>query len=124
MTVPFLLVLTHFVSDFVLQSEWQANNKSKNIYALASHVGTYTLGLLGFILLTCTSFHYFVAGLLWVLVNGGLHFLTDYYTAPINTDLITLAKETGKYHNFFVNVGMDQVIHYGCLFYSYQWMFL
>ena len=44
---PFVVLLaTHWVADFVLQTHWQASNKSKNNVALSRHVLVYT-GVLG-----------------------------------------------------------------------------
>jgi hypothetical protein len=35
------ILLVHFVADFVVQTRWQTENKSKDWGALVSHVGTY-----------------------------------------------------------------------------------
>ena len=40
------LLTTHFVADFVLQSDWMVQNKSKRWGALAAHVSVYTLAFL------------------------------------------------------------------------------
>lgn len=104
----FLAVLTvHWVADFILQTHWQAQNKSKNNWALTAHVAVYTVCL-------------FVAGLfifgvidkagvvyLWAMANGILHWVTDYYTSRATSKLY--AKQ--DWHNFFVVVGLDQLIH-------------
>jgi len=37
------LLVTHFVADWIFQSQWEANNKSKNLWALIHHCGIYTL---------------------------------------------------------------------------------
>lgn len=39
--IIFLILAIHFVADFILQSDWMAQNKSKNIDALTFHVLTY-----------------------------------------------------------------------------------
>lgn len=45
--IPFSMLLTllvaHFVGDFILQSDWMALNKSKDVNALITHVWVYTL---------------------------------------------------------------------------------
>ena len=122
------ILFAHWVSDFVLQSGWMATNKSKNWLALGSHVLTYTAAL-GFLMLTLSTVLSTVAisynltnsvifemtpyaFALWVVINGVLHFATDAVTSRITSKL--WAK--GDAHNFFVVVGLDQMIHYFCLF--------
>jgi len=109
-----LLLVSHFVADFVCQTHWQATNKSKNNAALLEHVATYTvvmaltswfisplfprLGESRDLLATC---------LLFSFGNGALHFGTDYVTSRISSKLY--AKK--DFHNFFVVIGFDQLIH-------------
>ena len=102
------IIAMHWVADFVLQTDWQAKNKSKNNLALALHVVTYTFCLLWYAALIIPG----VVGIIWVLANGAAHFGVDYVTSRINTYLWN----KGRVHDFFVMVGFDQVIHYACLF--------
>jgi len=102
------LLVVHWIADFVLQTHWQATNKSKNNVALSHHVLVYTacLGAVSALL--------FGPGRLWLLFvagNGLLHFVTDYCTSRVSSRLY--AKQ--DWHNFFVVVGFDQVIHQLCL---------
>lgn len=99
-----LLLALHWVADFVLQTHWQAQNKSKNNAALAMHVGVYTLILMvGSAVVFGQS-----AGWVWFwIVNGVLHFVTDYFTSRWSSKLY--AKQ--DWHNFFVVIGFDQLIH-------------
>lgn len=39
-------VLFHFIGDYLLQSDWMANEKTKSSYAAAAHAATYTLPFL------------------------------------------------------------------------------
>ena len=103
------LLTVHFIADFVLQSDWMAQNKSKSNEALGLHVLAYTAAL------SVGSFPLvFILGLRpgpifvsWVFLNGAAHFATDYVTSRINARLWA-AKQV---HNFFVGVGADQLIH-------------
>ena len=45
------LLVAHLVGDWLLQTEWQALNKKKNLRALISHIGTYGLVILGVLML-------------------------------------------------------------------------
>lgn len=130
MTLSVLLVaqiiFAHWVSDFVLQTHWMATNKSKNWLALLSHVGTYTASLAVILLAVGAVIAASETGTVqnaifvlapgafvaWVVLNGALHFVTDAITSRITGYF--WAK--GDAHNFFVIIGMDQMIHYFCLF--------
>jgi hypothetical protein len=103
----FLVLLgTHWVADFVLQTHWQASNKSKRLDALARHVMVYTA-----VLAVASLVLFGVEGAPFAAVNGVLHFGTDYFTSRWTSRLY--AKQ--EWHNFFVVVGFDQLIHQGTL---------
>jgi hypothetical protein len=99
-----LLLSVHFVADFVLQSDWMAQNKSKSWEALAVHVAVYT---------SC----FFPLAMYWwgdspqtvqfLSITFALHFATDAVTSRINSRLWA-AK---RVHGFFVGVGADQLSH-------------
>lgn len=117
------ILASHWVSDFVLQSHWMATNKSKSMDALLSHVAVYYVSMIA-----CTGalfYHlYGVDAELWVMlalwwfINGIAHLGVDFVTSRITSRL--WAK--GDYHNFFVVVGFDQLLHYACLFVTLEWM--
>lgn len=99
-----MLLAVHWFADFVCQTHWQASNKSKDSNALLRHVTSYTL------ILGAASFVLF--GGLWLplafaLGNGTLHFVTDYFTSRASSKFY--AKQ--DWHNFFVVIGFDQLIH-------------
>lgn len=102
------LLAVHWVADFVLQTHWQATNKSKRNDALAAHVGVYTLCLA---VVSAIIFGQSAAWLLFVASNAVLHFATDYCTSRASSALY--AKQ--DWHNFFVVVGLDQLIHQATL---------
>lgn len=106
MIFKFLILLAvHWFSDFVLQTHWQAQNKSKSLNALGRHVGVYTMVLW---LVTPLIFGWPTFAMLrFVALNGALHFVTDYFTSRLTSRLY----EKQDWHNFFVVVGLDQLIH-------------
>jgi len=114
-TTIMTVIAMHWVADFVLQTDWQAKNKSKDNFALLFHVITYTICIFvcGILLLplelTAQNIKIWE---LWALANGVVHFGVDYVTSRINTHLWN----QGRVHDFFVMVGFDQLIHYACLF--------
>lgn len=114
----FVLLLTvHWVADFILQTHWQASNKSKRWDALLRHVGSYTAVLL---LATPLIIHPIAIGawLAFVGINGAAHLVTDYFTSRWSSRLY--AKQ--DWHNFFVVIGFDQLIHQVTLAATMVWL--
>lgn len=119
--IIFTIIATHWFGDFVLQTDEQAKNKSKDNSFLLAHVSSYSIVWL-FIMPTVFLFsglsiigvHKSV--LLFLFTTFVAHFITDYFTSRLNSKL--WAK--GDVHNFFVSVGFDQVLHYVQLFLTYK----
>ena len=100
------LLAVHWVADFVLQSHWMSVNKSKRLDALSLHAVTYTGTLLvGSALVLGLGQIALLA--LFVGANGVLHFITDFVTSRITSHLWCQQRE----HDFFVMVGLDQLVH-------------
>jgi hypothetical protein len=142
MVIQFLLLLAvHWIGDFVLQTHWQASNKSKNNVALAAHVGMYMLSLM---IGTAIIFGQ-TAGWVWFwLVNGAMHFATDWCTSRVSSRLFIREFESMNAtamndqvgasdvrmvmtrdfnpHNFFVVIGFDQLIHQVTLGLTMLWL--
>jgi len=89
-----LILAVHYVADFLLQSDWMAQNKSKAWKPLLVHIGVYTAALL-------------VLGPLWAVCNGVAHLVTDYFTSRATSRLFA-AKEI---HWAFAVIGLDQLVH-------------
>ena len=104
-TIILSLIWIHFVADFIMQSDRVALNKSRSNSILLQHVAIYGAFLLPF-------------GLVFALVNAGLHFVTDYCTSRATSALW----KRNQRHWFFVVIGLDQAIHMTCLFASYVWL--
>ena len=101
------LIWMHFVSDFVLQTDKMAINKSKSDAWLFLHVLVYS-----------TPFAYF--GLKFFLVTFLFHFITDYFTSR-GTSYMWKKEQR---HWFFTLIGFDQAIHLTTLFFTYRFLFL
>ena len=108
MTITTLLILIwmHFIADFILQSNWMAQNKSKHNIPLLIHIGVYSLPFLYF------SWEY-------ALINGVAHLITDWFSSRATSKLWA----EKKVHWFFVVVGLDQAIHMTTLILTYVWLF-
>lgn len=123
LTISLSLLITHFVADFLLQSDWMALNKSKRWDALGLHVAVYSLCFapwgLRFWLLTFIT-HFItdaitsrVTSKLWFMQNMGIVGI-----GPIEHDYTSWKLIPWKRHWFFVVIGLDQLIHYGTLAWS------
>ena len=125
MIIAFIIIFIHWIADFVLQTDWQAQNKSKNNFALLSHTSNYSLVWL---LPMCLVFGVMKEGattewIVWTTLYFSMitlvaHTITDYFTSRLNSKLWS----EGKVHYFFVSVGFDQVLHYGQLFLTYYFL--
>lgn len=117
------IIFFHWVSDFVLQSDEQAKNKSTSNRYLLEHILTYTasmtVAITLFQILILSKMPDLLAVLGFLGITFCAHFITDYITSRVNTKLLN-AK---KFHEFFVCVGFDQLLHYGQLLITYKLLF-
>src|SRR6478752_112267 len=105
MTLILTLLTIHWLADFVLQTDWQAQNKSKRWDALTLHVCTYIVPFAAWAL---WAYGNTPAVLQFLALSFVLHFITDALTSRVNSRLWA-AKQV---HYFFVSVGFDQLIHF------------
>lgn len=117
-SVLFWLLVTHWVADFVFQTDWMARNKSSSNLPLFVHVCVYSLILIPFAVSYIPS--YAVA---WFIVfNMSLHFVVDYHTSRLTSKLGAAGKYGSKtVPNFgmFSIIGLDQMLHYISLIGTY-----
>lgn len=97
------LLFLHWVGDFVCQTRWIADNKSKNYEALFLHVFIYGailwLGLIVKFPITDVC--------RFVIINFIAHFIVDWITSKATR----CALETKNMHLFFAILGFDQFAH-------------
>lgn len=136
MAIVYVLLVAHFVGDFLCQSDWMAINKSKSWLALWYHVCAYM-----FVICLSTGlvfgFRTDVPMLgAFLIVNFIAHFVQDAITSRINARLWFLPQVGGMVmstkrivqveiketrHWFFVAIGADQLLHYVTLFVTAGW---
>ena len=114
------LLFTHFVADFVWQSDKMAINKSKSNMWLSIHVLMYCNV---FLIMTFPLFIYLFGGVKFLFVyigfNGVLHWITDYFTSRLSSYLYDKNR-----HYFFVTIGFDQFVHAYCLIATFNYVLL
>jgi len=113
MWVLIYVLFLHWLADFVCQTRWMAENKSKSWSALAVHCLVY--GLI------------FSLGLGWLLpihqllpflgLNVALHFGVD----AVTSRLTTYFWQKQWTYGFFATIGFDQLIHTCCLLWTANW---
>lgn len=115
-----LIFLFHWVADFVCQTHEMSLKKSKSILWLSYHVVVYAS----------------VTTALWSIFFGGMidnyaviiplifgvtfvtHWVTDYFTSKWTSRLW----QEKKVHEFFVVIGVDQLIHATTLIITYNYL--
>lgn len=117
------IIFVHWVSDFVLQTHHMSTRKSSSNYYLTLHVIVYTFStiVLWSFILPLLSVK-LAAGPVWLafLLIFVTHWITDYFTSRRTSKLY---KEE-KYHDFFVVIGFDQVLHYTQLLLIFNYIIL
>lgn len=112
-----LIIVMHYIGDFLCQTEYMAINKSENIYALVSHTFVYT-----FVVTVPMLFLLPHSSTAFLFITFIAHSITDYYTSRINKKLYKKAQNTKNARPFFNMVGLDQVLHYTQLFTTYYFL--
>jgi hypothetical protein len=115
------LGVSHFVGDFLLQSNWMALGKSKRLVPLLTHALVYSLCFLWL-------------GPAFVAITFLCHTITDFCTSRLTSSLwfvsentatwiegcacgdrecwtTTVVYDSAKRHWFFVVIGFDQLLH-------------
>ena len=111
-----ILILMHAVGDFFLQGSKLSRRKALKLPFLLEHVGIYT-GL--FIVLSPVILGLTILqGIAFSLLNGGLHFVIDYYTGKFKLKYIDT--DESKY---IVTVVIDHTLHIIILITSYAILF-
>lgn len=126
MKIVFIIILIHYVADYICQDGKWALGKSKNWKDLLNHTLTYSLiWLIPIAILfpnNWSSDNYVINSLLFGAITFITHTIIDYFSSRIASDLRAKGKFGGSIPNlgFFSVLGFDQVLHYGQLFLTYS----
>jgi hypothetical protein len=128
MIIAFIIIVLHYIADFIFQSEEWAVNKSKSWTSLLKHTSTYSFLWLIF------SYELFkryegldfasalLGAVMFSVATMISHTATDYFTSRVTSRLFAEKNLGGPIPNLgaFSMIGFDQVIHYWQLFATYS----
>jgi hypothetical protein len=123
-TTVLIILFIHWVADFLCQTDWQAQNKSKRMDALLAHTGIYSfvwmIPMMIMFTITSDAIHdsnwFDVKAICFCFITFVFHTLTDYFTSRLNTKLWN----EKKVHWFFASIGFDQFLHFVQLLLTYK----
>lgn len=122
MNIFIFILVVHWITDFIFQSEKWSMGKSKSFLMLIKHTSVYaSLWLLPVWLMTYELIH----SLTFVLATFITHTLIDYFSSKIVSAKFARGYYTGPIPNFgaFTIIGFDQLLHYLQLIYTWQFCF-
>ncbi|MCL6268078.1 DUF3307 domain-containing protein [Flagellimonas myxillae] len=104
-----LILVAHWVGDYVFQTSRMAMEKSSKLKWLSLHVLMYmvTLGVFSAFLFPAKQ------AVTYVVANGLLHFVTDFFTSRL------ASKYQDNPRIFYPVLGFDQLIHGLCLYLTF-----
>jgi hypothetical protein len=100
-----VLLLAHWVGDYLLQTNEMATQKATSLKWLTIHVAVYCIPILvaGILLFSMQQ------ALTYLAINASLHWLTDLVTSRLAT------RYRANPRVFHLVVGFDQFFHSACL---------
>ena len=122
MNVFILIVVMHWIADFIFQAEEWSLGKSKTWTPLLKHTAIYSI------------LWYFPVAIMtgeWLLpfafvgITFFAHTITDYFTSRVVSKKFAKGYYGSPIPNFgaFSTIGFDQVLHYVQLIFTWYWLF-
>lgn len=108
-----IIIVGHYISDFLLQNKYMAENKSSSLEALLVHTCVYGMF---WMILTMFLFNDMILSVIFGLITFVTHTIIDFVTSKINSKLY----KNGKIRLFFNVIGFDQVLHYLVLWFLFK----
>lgn len=111
MHVFILIIVTHWIADFILQAEKWALGKSKSWVPLLKHTATYSIVWLIPVWIMSGDL---IKSLIFVDITFIFHTITDYFTSRVVSNKFQKEEYGSPIPNFgaFTIIGFDQVLHY------------
>jgi ascorbate-specific PTS system EIIC-type component UlaA len=102
-----VVILSHWVADFVVQTDRMAQRRNSSVLWLSGHVLVYMATLNVMLMITWGHSNTF-----WILLNGVLHWITELVIGRAARRL----RDRNLAHEHSAAIGLEQMIHYSCLF--------
>lgn len=128
-----LILLVHYIADFIFQDDYWAKNKNKDNICLIKHTSVYSLVTFMLLLPVVLIYHpdsnisiIIFKTMIFSVISFVFHTVTDYYTSRI----VGIKFENKQYGTkipsvgVFSVIGLDQLLHYIQLFLMYKYLFL
>ena len=129
-----LIFITHFIADFIFQSEEMAKGKSTNNLQLLKHTFMYSfITFLCLFLMGLFEWIFDISDilkplniLLFTIITFIFHTITDYMTSRVVKQKFDNQEYGSDIPNLgaFTIIGFDQVLHYVQLFLTFSLLFL
>lgn len=107
------ILVAHYIGDFVIQTQEQSEKKSVSNNHLWMHCVTYSL-----VWLFVSPFFVGWNCFWFFLITFICHFGTDYFTSR----MVKKRFSVKRYHDGFVVIGMDQILHYVQLYLTFHFL--
>ena len=116
----FGILIIHWIADFICQKDADAKGKSTSMYHLMNHITDYqsVWFAFGFAYWIISGHLHILKLVLFIFITGVCHTITDYFTSR----WVKKSFDKQDYHNGFVKIGFDQLLHYAQLFLTYYFL--
>lgn len=122
MYVFILIVVIHWIADFIFQAEKWSLGKSKSWTPLLKHTATYSsFWIIPVLIMTGELTKSFA----FVVITFIAHTITDYFTSRVVSKKFAKGYYGSPIPNFgaFSTIGFDQVLHYLQLILTWHFLF-
>lgn len=112
-----IILVVHWFADFMLQTDEMSKKKSSNFKILLKHTAIYSF--IWFIV-TWFIFYDIECAIFFTFITFTTHTLIDYNSSKLTSYLY----KKGNYYWFFKVIGIDQVLHYLQLWFTFKLIIL
>ena len=116
MLLTSIFLINHLLADFFFQKDKLLKNKENSIFLLFQHSLIYSVLFLPLIYILSNNFQIVV---LWVVINCMLHFIVDSFFIEVNCYFLKIREQ----NLLVLSICFDQITHFVCLFFVYQFLF-
>lgn len=123
--IVLVILAIHWFADFIMQTDEEAQGKSKSWKWLLQHTLKYSgtwvfpiVTLFGITKPNLQAHEYVLVTFYFTAITFLFHTIQDYFTSRINSRLWN----NKQVHLFFVSIGFDQLLHYAQLLLTFYFL--